>query len=41
MAKLYYRRIKAGAMSLGDVPALWRQEVQALLDADGSQEGGR
>lgn len=34
MAKLYYKRIKAGLMSAADVPALWRAQVQALLDAE-------
>lgn len=34
MAKIYARRIKAGEMSIEDVPERWRDEVQALLDAD-------
>lgn len=34
MAKLYYKRIKAGLMVAEDVPTLWRKQVQALLDAD-------
>ncbi len=34
MAKLYYKRIKAGLMAVEDVPTLWRKQVQALLDAE-------
>lgn len=34
MAKLYYKRIKAGVMTIDDVPERWRAAVQALLDAD-------
>lgn len=32
MAKIYYRRIVAGEMTLEEVPERWRKEVQALLD---------
>jgi hypothetical protein len=32
MAKIYYRRIVAGEMTLEEVPERWRGEVQALLD---------
>jgi len=32
MAKIYYRKIIAGEMTIEDVPARWREEVQALLD---------
>lgn len=35
MAKVYYRRINAGLMTIEDVPARWRAAVQALLDEDG------
>lgn len=35
MAKVYYRKIKAGAMALEDVPERWRAAVKELLDADG------
>ena len=35
MAKIYYNRIKAGLMTIEDVPMRWRAAVQALLDADG------
>lgn len=34
MAKIYYNRIKAGKWAIEDVPARWRDEVQAMLDAD-------
>jgi Zn-dependent M32 family carboxypeptidase len=32
MAKIYYRRIIAGEMTIEDVPERWKAEVQALLD---------
>jgi len=38
MAKIYYNRIKAGIMTIEDVPLLWRAAVQVLLDAD-NEEG--
>ena len=34
MAKIYYRRIINGIMTIEDVPARWRDEVQALLDGE-------
>lgn len=34
MAKIYYKRIKAGQMTINDVPERWKAAVQALLDAD-------
>jgi len=34
MAKIYYNRIKAGIMTIEEVPERWRAKVQALLDAD-------
>lgn len=34
MAKLYYNLIKKGLKTIEDVPMVWREEVQALLDAD-------
>lgn len=34
MAKIYYKRIKAGAITIDDVPERWKAEVQALLDQD-------
>lgn len=35
MAKVYYRKIKAGQMTIDEVPERWKAAVQALLDADG------
>ena len=32
MAKIYVRRIKAGLMTLEDVPMLWREQVRQLLE---------
>lgn len=34
MAKIYYRLIKAGTITIEDVPERWQAETQALLDAD-------
>lgn len=34
MAKIYYNRIKAGIMTIEDVPARWRAAVEALLHED-------
>ena len=34
MAKLYYKKIKAGQMTIDQVPEKWREAVQELLDAD-------
>lgn len=34
MVKIYVRRIKAGQMTIDEVPERWRDAVQALLDAD-------
>lgn len=34
MAKIYYRKIKAGEMTINDVPERWREAVQKLLDED-------
>ena len=31
MAKLYYKRSKAGKMTIDEVPERWREEVEALL----------
>ena len=33
MAKIYYRMIKAGKMTIDDVPERWREAVAALLIA--------
>ena len=32
MAKIYVRRIKAGLRTLEEVPMLWREQVQQLLE---------
>ena len=34
MAKIYYRKIKQGAMLIDDVPERWRQQVVDLMEAD-------
>lgn len=34
MAKFYAGRIKRGKLTIEDVPEKWRDQVQALLDAD-------
>lgn len=34
MAKLYYKRIKAGLMTIDEVPSKWRKQVQAMIDAE-------
>ena len=34
MAKIYYKKIKAGEMTIEQVPAKWREAVQKLLDED-------
>ena len=31
MAKIYAKKIKAGQMTIDDVPTRWRAEVEALL----------
>lgn len=33
MAKIYFRRIMAGDMTIDEVPERWRAATQALLDA--------
>ena len=32
MAKIYARKIRAGTMSIEDVPQRWREATQALLE---------
>lgn len=34
MAKIYYRMIKSGRMTINEVPSRWRASVQKMLDAD-------
>ena len=36
MAKIYARRIKAGLMTLEDVPMLWREKVKQMLEQEES-----
>lgn len=31
MAKIYYNRVKAGIMTIEEVPERWRQAVERLL----------
>ena len=38
MAKIYYRKIKAGEMTIDQVPERWRAAVQVLLDEDEEEE---
>lgn len=39
MIKVYYNLVKNGKWDIENVPALWREGVQALLDADKAAEG--
>ena len=32
MAKIYYKKIKAGQMTLDEVPERWREEVRRMLE---------
>ena len=32
MAKIYYKRIVAGVMTIDEVPARWKAEVLAMLN---------
>jgi len=34
MVKLYYNLIKKGLKTIDDVHDVWKEDVQALLDAD-------
>nr|DAL08131.1 MAG TPA: hypothetical protein [Caudoviricetes sp.] len=34
MVKIYVRRIKAGIMTIEDVPMLWREQVRQLLEQE-------
>lgn len=34
MAKIYYNRIKAGLMTIDEVPQRWREAVEKLLEED-------
>ena len=35
MARIYYAQVKSGKRRIDQVPALWRDEVQQLIDAEG------
>lgn len=34
MAKIYYRWINVGRMTIDEVPERWREKVRKLLDAE-------
>ena len=34
MAKIYYRKIKRGEMTIEDVPERWRAQVRTLIEAE-------
>ena len=34
MSKIYYKKIKAGQMTIDDVPERWRAEVEEMLKED-------
>ena len=34
MAKIFYKRIKRGIMTLDEVPSLWHDKVEEMLEAD-------
>lgn len=34
MVKFWYKRVKRGKATIEDVPELWREQVQSMLDAD-------
>lgn len=34
MAKIYYRMIKTGRMTIDEVPTRWRVAVQTMLDEE-------
>lgn len=38
MVKIYVRRIKAGEMTLEDVPTRWREAVREALETEGDGE---
>ena len=39
MAKIYYNRIKAGIMTIDEVPARWREIVRKMLEDELEGEG--
>lgn len=38
MAKIYYKRIRAGIMTIEDVPDKWRKAVEEMLEKDGQED---
>ena len=34
MEKIYVRRIKAGIMTIEDVPEIWREKVKQMLEEE-------
>ena len=34
MAKIYYKRIKAGLMTINEVPSKWRSEVEDMIHSE-------
>lgn len=40
MAKIYFRRIMAGDMTLDEVPTRWREAVRLMLEEENHSEGG-
>ena len=36
MVKVFYKRIKAGEMTLEDVPVRWRAQVEKMLESEGT-----
>jgi len=38
LAKIYYRWINAGRMTIDEVPVRWREQVRKLLDAEAESE---
>lgn len=39
MAKLYYKQIIAGNITIDDVPKYWRSQVEEMLKADPEYQG--
>ena len=37
MAKVFYRKVKAGDMKISEVPPRWRAEVEELLKKDSGE----
>lgn len=38
MAKIYYKRIKAGLMTIEDIPDKWRKAVEEMIEKDGQED---